>query len=77
MSVKTDAGDYLTLGFELGQLKQDDYGLFWASKHEWLYALYRNQIKGTITLHNGKTARTVATFTTTLDSVGFNRREKK
>jgi hypothetical protein len=38
---------------------------------------YRNEVKGTITLHDGKAARTVATFTTTLYSVGFNRNEKK
>ena len=77
MSVKTDTEDYLTLGFQIGEPKRDEESFSWFAKNELLYALYRNQVKGTITLHDGQTARTVATFTTPLDSVAFNRYEKK
>jgi hypothetical protein len=76
MSVKTRAGAFLTLGFEVGEPKASENAFSWAFKNELLYTLYRNQVKGTVTLHDGKTARTVATFTTTLDSVEFNRNEK-
>jgi hypothetical protein len=76
MNVKTKAGTFLTLGFEVGEPKASENAFSWAFKNKLLYTLYRNQVKGTITLHDGKAARTVATFTTTLDSVEFNRNEK-
>jgi hypothetical protein len=77
MCVKTETGDFLSFGFNIGEPNQDDDGFTWFPMNMHLYKLYRNPVKGTITLHDGKTARTVATFTTTLDSVGFNRIEKK
>jgi hypothetical protein len=77
MCVKTETGDFLSFGFQVGEPNQDDNGFEWFPMNRHLYTLYRNPVKGTITLHDGKTARTVATFTTTLDSVGFNRIEKK
>ena len=76
MSVQTEAGDYLTLGFQIGEPKRDDNAFSWFPKNELLYTLYRNQVKGTITLHDGTTARLVATFMTRLDSVAFNRNEQ-
>jgi hypothetical protein len=77
MSVKTETGDYLALGFQIGEPKENTNAFSWAFQRTLLYTLYRNQARGTITLHDGKTAQTVATFTTTLDSIGFNRKDKR
>jgi hypothetical protein len=74
ITVKTNEDACLTLGFEVGEPTKDECTF---SDSFLLYPLYRNQTKGTITLHDGKTAQTVATFTTTLDSVGFNHNQKK
>ena len=76
MTVKTEAGDWLTVRFQIGEPTNKDDDAF-SSENYLLYPLYRNQVKGTITLHDGETARQVATFTTALDSVGYNRNEKR
>lgn len=76
MSMKTEAGDYLTVGFKIGEPKRDLNAFSWSFQKELLYTLYRNnRIMGTIRLHDEKTARTVSTFTATFDSVEFNRIE--
>jgi hypothetical protein len=77
MSIKTDKGDYLTLGFEVGEPRRDKDAVACFPKQEIVYALYRDRMKGTITLHDRRTACSVATFTFALDSIGFNREEKK
>jgi hypothetical protein len=77
INVKTESGDFLTVGFQLGDLKNDENSISWREKNEFLYRLYSREVKGTITLHDGKTARTVATFTTSFDGAGRERIETK
>ena len=77
MNVKTESGDYLTVGFQIGDLKEDENSFSWRPKNDLLYALYSKEIKGTITFHDGKAARTVATFTSTFDEIGFERKKKQ
>jgi hypothetical protein len=77
MSLKGEGGECLTLGFQIGEPNRGENAFTWPTMSELIYAVYRNPVKGTITLHDGKTARTVATISTTLDSVEFNRNEKE
>jgi hypothetical protein len=77
MTVRTDSGEFLTLAFQIGEATKEEPTFSWILKNELLYAVYARDIKGTMTLHDGKTARTTATFAATLDSVGFNRKGGK
>jgi hypothetical protein len=77
MTVRTATGEFLTLGFQIGEPMKEARAFSWSFKDKLLYALYARDIKGMMTLHDGKTARTIATFAAALDSVGFNRKGGK
>jgi hypothetical protein len=51
MLVKTEAGEYLTFGFQIGELKRDENRFSWFPKNELPYSLYHSPVNGTVTLH--------------------------
>ena len=71
MQIPTRTGQELVLDFEIGQ-PSDDKDIFrWTFQSKLLYRVYSGPLRGTLHLFDGKTLRTITTFSVELGSANF------
>lgn len=72
MAAPTPTGDFLILAFELGEPPHGELRLDNDCETTLLYGVFRGRTRGTLQIHNGKTLKTIAPFTVTIDPVAFD-----
>ena len=71
MAAPTLTGEYLILAFELGRPPNEEFHLDNDCGTKLLYGVLRGKTRGTLQIHDGKTLKTIAPFTVTVDRVEF------
>jgi hypothetical protein len=71
MVVPTHSNDILVLAFDLGKPPEGKDTLRWRFQPELLYRLYNAPVRGRLQIDDGKSLRTIATFSVTLEAVKF------
>jgi hypothetical protein len=71
MAAPTPTGEFLILAFELGEPPHDELRLDNDCVTTLLYGVFRGHTRGTLQIHDGKTLKTIAPFTVTVDPVEF------
>lgn len=75
VTAQTKTKDFLTLGFQIGGPALDENDTYWTLDNRLVYGVYRaNGVQGTIRLHEPTGARTVGTFTATLEHSELQRK---
>ena len=71
MVVPTHSNDILVLAFDLGKPPEGRDTLRWVFQPELLYRVYSAPVRGRLQIDDGKSVRTTATFSVTLEAVKF------
>ena len=74
LAVPTTKGEYLILAFDNGKPINPRDSFEWSMKDPLLYRLCSAPLSGSLQMHDGKSLRTIATFTVTLERVAFAER---
>jgi hypothetical protein len=73
--LQTKTGEYLILAFDNHKPIDAKDSFQWAMQDPLLYRLYRAPLTGSLQIHDGKSLRTIATFTVRLEPVAFANKE--
>jgi hypothetical protein len=77
LAARAKSGECIILAFEPDGQLEGKSEFRWTFRSDLTYLIYSKELKGSVILHDGKAPKTVASFTTAFEVVGFNRVEQK
>jgi hypothetical protein len=77
MAGMTRSGDALLLNLKLSRPIRGGGPFTWPGKNDWPSILFSREVVGTLSISDGKTVDATSRFTTSFDSIEFNRWMKK